>query len=49
MRRLTLLALAAAATLAASACTSPTAPSASNEPGVSLDCRGDVQGSSTKC
>jgi hypothetical protein len=49
MRRLTLLALAAAATLAASACTSPTAPTASSQPGVSLDCKGDAQGSSTKC
>ncbi len=48
MRRLTLLALAAA-TLAASACTSPTAPTASSQPGVSLDCKGDAQGSSTKC
>jgi hypothetical protein len=49
MRRLTLLALAAAATLAAAACTSPTAPS-STQPEVSLDCvKGDVHGSGTRC
>ena len=45
MRRLTLLALATIA-LAASACTSPTAPSASPE--VSLECKGDWNGSGTR-
>lgn len=45
MRRLTLIALAAAA-LAATACTSPTAPSAS--PSVNLECKGDMNGSSTR-
>jgi Spy/CpxP family protein refolding chaperone len=49
MRRLTLLALAAAATLAASACTSPTAPSTADQPGVNLECKGETNGSSTKC
>ena len=48
MRRIALLALAAA-TFAAAACTSPTAPTSASEPGVNLECRGDVQGSSTKC
>ena len=48
MRRLTLLALAAAA-LATAACSSPTAPEASQAPGVNLECKGEMNGSSTKC
>ena len=47
MRRLTLLALAAAA-LATAACSSPTAPEAARTPGVNLEC-GGMNGSSTKC